>query len=122
SGAATGRRALVSGGQHRQRAGLGRAGSLLAIMPRMPKSNPPQDFLPFPDLEPGPGPRQAGGPAPDESSPPPPRRSPRPPRDPRPWWARLLARLLDPWIALDVVPETPGEHIDASPVCYVLED
>ena len=85
----------------------------------MPKPNPlpPQEPLPFPDP-----PRQEGTPQPD--APPGPRRERPavPSRDVRPWWARLLGRLLDPWIALDVVPEAPAHDIDGRPVCYVLED
>ena len=46
----------------------------------------------------------------------------RPVRDVRPWWARLLGRLLDPWITLDVVPDTAARFVDGRPVCYVLED
>ncbi|MCL1636150.1 glycerol-3-phosphate 1-O-acyltransferase PlsB [Luteimonas sp. SX5] len=40
----------------------------------------------------------------------------------RPWWSRLLGRLLDPWIALSLEPEAPGQYADGRPVCYVLED
>src|SRR5690606_969367 len=40
----------------------------------------------------------------------------------RPWWARLLGGILDPWIALKVEPQVPGELVDGRPVCYVLED
>ncbi|WP_368565327.1 glycerol-3-phosphate 1-O-acyltransferase PlsB [Pseudoxanthomonas sp. UTMC 1351] len=40
----------------------------------------------------------------------------------RPWWARLLSRLADPWLALNIEPEVPRELIDERPVCYVLED
>jgi glycerol-3-phosphate O-acyltransferase len=40
----------------------------------------------------------------------------------RPWWARLLSRLADPWLALNIEPEIPRELIDERPVCYVLED
>ena len=74
-----------------------------------PKPLPPQESLPFPEP---PAAVPAAGPP----------RSPPAPRDVRPWWARLLGRMLDPWIALDVVPEAPALFIDARPVCYVLED
>lgn len=40
----------------------------------------------------------------------------------RPWWSRLLGRLLDPWIGLKLDPEAPGQYADGRPVCYVLED
>ncbi len=40
----------------------------------------------------------------------------------RPWWAIGLGKLLDPWIALEIEPEAPGQHADDRPVCYVLED
>lgn len=45
------------------------------------------------------------------------------PRAPRvPWWAGLLGRLMRPWIALKVEPQTPEALVDHRPVCYVLED
>ncbi|HVI59425.1 MAG TPA: glycerol-3-phosphate 1-O-acyltransferase PlsB [Luteimonas sp.] len=40
----------------------------------------------------------------------------------RPWWARLLGRLLQPWINLRIEPNAPHELVDPRPVCYVLED
>ncbi len=40
----------------------------------------------------------------------------------RPWWARLLGRLLEPWIGLKIEPQTPAHYVDRRPVCYVLED
>ena len=40
----------------------------------------------------------------------------------RPWWARLLGRLLEPWIGLTIEPPVPSQLIDGRPVCYVLED
>ena len=50
--------------------------------------------------------------------------------DRRPWWARLLARLIAPWVALTIEPESPADHAPdwsasewgSRPVCYVLED
>ena len=54
----------------------------------------------------------------DADGPPP----PRPPVGKRPLWARLLGRLLDPWLTLDVEPENPKAYDDGRPVCYVLED
>ena len=40
----------------------------------------------------------------------------------RPWWARLLGWILEPWIELKLEPQTPQQYVDARPVCYVLED
>lgn len=40
----------------------------------------------------------------------------------RPWWARLLGRVLDPWIELTIEPQSPAHTLDHRPVCYVLED
>ena len=81
-------------------------------MPRTPP--PPQESLPFPE------PAQPQAPAGPDAPPPGPRRAAA--RDVRPWWARLLGRLLEPWISLDIVPEAPAPHRDGRPVCYVLED
>lgn len=41
-----------------------------------------------------------------------------------PWWARLLGRVMAPWVSLTIEPEAPTEHDDGRgrPVCYVLED
>jgi len=45
---------------------------------------------------------------------------------PRPWWARLLGKLMAPWVALTVEPKNPQQHVaeqwQGRPVCYVLED
>ena len=43
-------------------------------------------------------------------------------RERRPWWAKLLGRLLRPWITLRIEPQAPQRFIDQRPVCYVLED
>src|SRR5690606_32086237 len=43
-------------------------------------------------------------------------------RERRPLWARLLGRLLRPWISLRIEPDAPDELVDQRPVCYVLED
>ncbi len=65
----------------------------------------------------------------DEPAQPPPE-APRSPRTPmsrqrararQPWWARLLGRILAPWIGLKVEP-AGGPEPDPRPVCYVLED
>ncbi|RNF83918.1 glycerol-3-phosphate 1-O-acyltransferase PlsB [Lysobacter psychrotolerans] len=42
-----------------------------------------------------------------------------------PWWARLLGRVMAPWVTLTVEPESPVDHVpewNGRPVCYVLED
>ncbi|HVR82482.1 MAG TPA: glycerol-3-phosphate 1-O-acyltransferase PlsB [Luteimonas sp.] len=40
----------------------------------------------------------------------------------QPWWAKLLAKLLKPWVALKIEPQAPASLVDPRPVCYVLED
>jgi glycerol-3-phosphate O-acyltransferase len=40
----------------------------------------------------------------------------------RPWWARLLGRFLEPWVALRIEPELPSGYDDGRPLVYVLED
>lgn len=40
----------------------------------------------------------------------------------RPWWARLLGRLIEPWLGLKIEPEQAGDYNDGRPVVYVLED
>ena len=40
----------------------------------------------------------------------------------RPWWAKLLGGLLNPWLVLKIEPQVPDELVDGRPVCYVLED
>jgi len=40
----------------------------------------------------------------------------------RPLWARLLGRLVEPWLSLKIEPEDPGQYNDGRPVMYVLED
>ena len=42
-------------------------------------------------------------------------------RERRPWWAKLLGRILQPWIGLRIEPPAPQEYVDQRPVCYVLE-
>ncbi|UHQ20397.1 glycerol-3-phosphate 1-O-acyltransferase PlsB [Lysobacter sp. KIS68-7] len=39
-----------------------------------------------------------------------------------PLWARLMGKLLEPWIEIELEPKTPAEFADGRPVCYVLED
>ncbi|GAB3736989.1 glycerol-3-phosphate 1-O-acyltransferase PlsB [Luteimonas pelagia] len=105
----------------------------------MPRPDAQQDPLPFPDAP------QAGGESPrgdaDDRARPPggsvvpgtdpsgdeaavDARAPAPAgaATPRPWWARLLGRLLAPWIEIEVTPRAPAAHVDHRPVCYVLED
>ncbi|TWH99388.1 glycerol-3-phosphate acyltransferase [Luteimonas cucumeris] len=80
---------------------------------------PDQTPLPFPEPDRS-SPDQATAPVPTEERVPPPHHRPgRPPG--RPWWARLLGSLLDPWISLKLEPEAPGQYADGRPVCYVLE-
>ena len=72
---------------------------------------PDQSRLPFPDAtDPDAGAEAAAAPA----------RAPRPPK--RPLWARVLGRLLGPWIGLKTEPADPERFVDGRPVCYVLED
>ena len=51
-----------------------------------------------------------------------PRTAPAPANTRRPWWSRLLGKLLEPWIRLDFEPQSPMQYFDGRPVCYVLED
>ncbi|MFS8137415.1 MAG: glycerol-3-phosphate 1-O-acyltransferase PlsB, partial [Thermomonas sp.] len=42
-----------------------------------------------------------------------------------PLWARILGRVVDPWLKLDIEPDQPSQFSqlkDGRPVCYVLED
>jgi len=81
---------------------------------------PDQTPLPFPEPD-NPGPERETPAAADPER----IRTPfgKPARIPgRPWWSRLLGSLLDPWIALSLEPESPGQYADGRPVCYVLED
>jgi glycerol-3-phosphate O-acyltransferase len=71
-------------------------------------------------------------PTPPAASTPPPARPAGPrPGVRQPWWARLLGKLLEPWIGLKIEPAggpqaVDGEAIssgaDPRPICYVLED
>ncbi len=42
----------------------------------------------------------------------------------RPWWSRVLGRMMAPWVSLTIEPADPAQFDDGSgrPVCYVLED
>lgn len=44
----------------------------------------------------------------------------------RPWWAKLLGRMMAPWVQLTIEPRNPTAEIpeewSGRPVCYVLED
>jgi len=95
-------------------------------MPPMQNQTP----LPFPEPEKPDATAQAatGGPAAGTRPGSPPAEAgnaPRP-RTPlivsRPLWAKLLGKLLEPWIALKLEPEDPAQFDDGRPVCYVLED
>ncbi|RYZ70455.1 MAG: glycerol-3-phosphate 1-O-acyltransferase, partial [Lysobacteraceae bacterium] len=84
---------------------------------------PEQNSLPFPDApppEPTPGPTPPGAPLPEAPSPAPapvPQRSAK-----RPLWARLMSRLADPWLGLNIEPDDPRQLAEGRLVCYVLED
>lgn len=84
----------------------------------MPEQNP----LPFPDAPSSPPP----APSPESPAPEPKTAvavSPALARQAkRPLWARLMSKLADPWLTLNIEPEDPRQQIDARPVCYVLED
>ena len=51
---------------------------------------------------------------------------PRRPSVRRPWWAKLLGRIMAPWVQITVEPRNPAAEIpeewSGRPVCYVLED
>ena len=83
----------------------------------MPEQNP----LPFPaSAAPGPD-ASPGGDLPSPAGTPPPPAGPRPADARRPWWARLLGWIADPWLDLKLEPsQLPRD--DPRPVCYVLED
>jgi glycerol-3-phosphate O-acyltransferase len=40
----------------------------------------------------------------------------------RPLWARLLGKLIEPWLGLKIEPEQAGDYDDGRPVVYVLEN
>lgn len=40
----------------------------------------------------------------------------------RPWWAGLLAKVLEPWIELRIEPLPESLNDDPRPICFVLED
>ena len=75
--------------------------------------DPDSPQLPLPDF-------LAEQPAPADAGPVAPQRKPKPPL-----WARVLGRLIEPWLKLDIEPDDPGlfrQFDDGRPVCYVLED
>ncbi len=43
------------------------------------------------------------------------------PRGRRPWWSRLLGKVIEPWIELRIESLPEGLVADPRPVCYVLE-
>ena len=71
------------------------------------------------DSEPAPPADAAEHAQPDVAPTPPPIR---PAKTKRPLWARVLGRIVDPWLKLDIEPEQPGQYDDGRLVCYVLED
>jgi glycerol-3-phosphate O-acyltransferase len=84
-------------------------------MPAMPtQSNLPfgEPEQPAPPTPPGPS-----APAPGTAEP----RTRQAPAGRRPLWARLLGKLLEPWIGLRIEPAADSLRFDG-PVCYVLED
>ena len=65
-----------------------------------------------------------GPPAPQPVSLARPPQAPPPGAGARPWWVRMLGKLMAPWVALTIEPESPAEQIAqwrGKPVCYVLE-
>ncbi|MEZ0472451.1 glycerol-3-phosphate 1-O-acyltransferase PlsB [Luteimonas salinilitoris] len=95
-------------------------------MPQQPDQSP----LPFPEASgradtpaaPSAAPGAEAGTGGSGPAPRPPGRV-RAPRAPRPpLWARMLGRLLAPWIGLKIEPPEPEQFVDRRPVCYVLED
>lgn len=83
-------------------------------MPPMQNQTP----LPFPEPEtPSPPTPTPPGQPPSE-----PGRPHVPPIVSRPLWAKLMGKLLEPWISLKLEPEAPAQFDDGRPVCYVLED
>src|SRR6476659_9007603 len=99
----------------------------MPTQPTLPFGDPPHTPSPAPPPQ-ADAPPTADGTAPDDLSPvsdPPAMRADRDPAHfayRRPWWARLLGRLLEPWIGLTSEPPVPSQLIDGRPVCYVLED
>ena len=81
---------------------------------------PEQNSLPFPEAPLPPSP----DPAPESKPPLVPPPAPLPDRGAykRPLWAKLLGKLADPWLGLNIEPQDPRQQFDARPVCYVLED
>jgi len=88
-------------------------------MPRMPKQNsqPEQgDLLPPDDANQAPLPHTAAI-VPGVAA-----RAPQARAGRRPLWARLLGKLIEPWLGLKIEPEQAREYDDGRPVVYVLED
>ena len=59
-----------------------------------------------------------------QAPPPGPGRPPKAEVEARPWWARLLGRVLSPWVSLTLEPTEPAEFAPGlleKPVCYVIE-
>ncbi|WP_213436725.1 MULTISPECIES: glycerol-3-phosphate 1-O-acyltransferase PlsB [Lysobacteraceae] len=79
-----------------------------------PEREPAPDAPELPLAPPAPAPAAETAPAPAVASLP---VATRPPM-----WARLMGKVLDPWIQLELEPKAPAEHADGRAVCYVLED
>nr|WP_078759073.1 glycerol-3-phosphate 1-O-acyltransferase PlsB [Lysobacter spongiicola] len=59
-----------------------------------------------------------------QAPPPGPGRPPKAEVEGRPWWARLLGKVLSPWVSLTLEPAEPAEFAPGlleKPVCYVIE-
>ena len=85
-------------------------------MAPMSKQNP----LPFPGEEPQQTPADPAAASPSTGTGPnpvPPPAHARP-AGRRPLWARLLGRLVEPWLALKIEPEDPGQHTVGRPVVF----
>ncbi|WP_447933755.1 glycerol-3-phosphate 1-O-acyltransferase PlsB [Stenotrophomonas lactitubi] len=89
-------------------------------MTSMSKQNP----LPFPGEESQQTPADTAPVSPSTDAGTPPAATPvhARPAGRRPLWARLLGRLVEPWLSLKIEPEDPGQYNDGRPVMYVLED
>ena len=70
----------------------------------------------------GPMTAEAPAAAPTASSSPPPAGPAQARSGRRPWWAGLLAKVLEPWIELRIEPLPESLKNDPRPICFVLED
>ncbi|PTT42636.1 hypothetical protein DBR33_11315, partial [Stenotrophomonas sp. HMWF022] len=83
-------------------------------MTSMSKQNP----LPFPGEESQQTPADTAPASPSTDAGTPPAATPvhARPAGRRPLWARLLGRLVEPWLSLKIEPEDPGQYNDGRPV------